>query len=147
MSETINMGAAMTAAEIQARCKGIATLIGAGGDATMMIHAHWRVAEAASVMVTYGAGSGEYEFFRAPTAAEALGQAEAFASTQAPLRAERAIRKLALDIIDLTDQHGECTVAMLRGRRHDQSDIDAFTDAACIRAGEMSGNAPFEVKS
>lgn len=90
-------------------------------------------------------GTSKCETFSAPTLADALTAAEAWAATYEPIRIDAIIRKLALDILDLTDQHGSVTVAMLRGRGHSGDDISAHKDAACIRAGEMGGNAPFEV--
>lgn len=144
MNEMITESAAMTAAEIQKRCAAIAALIGgADADCTILVKAKGDVA----ALVTHSAGSSGYEHFHGPTFGAVLKAAEKFAATHAPLRSEKVIRKLALDIIDLTDQHGSCTVAMLRGRRHNQADIDAYKDAACVRAGELAGNAPFEVRS
>jgi hypothetical protein len=145
MSETIDMSAALTAAEIKVRCEAIAALIGgSAANCTVLING---ASSGPTALVTHSSGSDGYEHFSAPTFGAVLDAAEKFAANFAPLRKEKAVRKLALDIIDLTDQHGSCTVAMLRGRQHSQVDIDAYKDAACVRAGELAGNAPFAVVS
>ncbi len=55
--------------------------------------------------------------------------------------------RLTLAIIDLTDQNGRCDRAMLARREFSGAEIDALQDAACVRAGELAGNAPFSVES
>lgn len=148
MSETIKAVAAMTALEIRERVRAIAATLGpkahVSADVTASRHGWSEAVTVAAYPDDIGASS-TAKHFNADTFEAALAAAEAWAATYAPIRREAAIRKLALDLIDLTDQHGNCTVAMLRGRGHGQDDIDTYRDAACARAGEMSGNAPFAI--
>lgn len=134
--------------EIRRRVDGIAKKLGA--DAYVSASVAWGRDLGRAVLVSVhpgglGSGAPRGEYLYGPTIDEALSKAEAWAATYEPIRREAIIRKLALEIIDLKDQHGNVTVAMLRGRKHSQADIDAHKDAACIRAGEMSQGAPFEV--
>ncbi|CAB4126998.1 hypothetical protein UFOVP78_36 [uncultured Caudovirales phage] len=69
-----------------------------------------------------------------------------YATSYGAIGRDKAIRKLALDVIDLTDQHGICTRAMLRGRGHGETALAHYLDAACERAGEMAAGAPFVVE-
>jgi hypothetical protein len=55
------------------------------------------------------------------------------------------IRKLALAVIECTDEHGKCTVAMLRAKGFDADEI-ALHAESCVRAGEMANCAPFTVE-
>ncbi len=57
------------------------------------------------------------------------------------------IRKMALAVIELTDEHGKCTNRLLRNRQFTDADIAEFGDAACQRAAEMAGNAPFSIET
>lgn len=59
---------------------------------------------------------------------------------------DTTIRKMTLAIIELTDEHGKCTSAMLTRREFSADQIEAFHELACQRAGEMCGNAPFRVE-
>jgi hypothetical protein len=55
------------------------------------------------------------------------------------------IKNMALAIIRLTDEHGECTDSMLRSE-FDAGDVTAFLDRALERADAMAGNGPFSVR-
>jgi hypothetical protein len=55
------------------------------------------------------------------------------------------IRKLALAIIEITDEHGKCTVEHLRAKTFISAEI-ALHAEACVRAGEMCQGAPFSVE-
>lgn len=133
--------------EIRRRVDGISQKFSVGAHVDVSVTCGRDLVRAVTVsMYPDGiCGAHRAEHIYGPTIDEALSKAEAWAATYEPIRREAIIRKLALDIIDLKDQHGNVTVAMLRGRKHSQADIDAHKDAACIRAGEMSQGAPFEV--
>jgi hypothetical protein len=47
------------------------------------------------------------------------------------------IRKLALSIIELTDEHGACAELNLRQKGHSQQEITLYGDAAVAKAKEM----------
>ena len=55
------------------------------------------------------------------------------------------VRKLALKIIELTMDLGECSISALRGAGFDQWKITRFGDAACEQAGKMAAGAPFVI--
>lgn len=55
------------------------------------------------------------------------------------------VRKLALKIIELTMDLGECSISALRGAGFDQWKIKRFGAAACEQAGKMAAGAPFVI--
>jgi len=60
------------------------------------------------------------------------------------LHADNTIKAMALAIIRLTFEVGECTDAALRCE-FSQTDIDRHGEAATARASEMGGNSPFKI--
>lgn len=58
-------------------------------------------------------------------------------------RNERIIEKMALEIIRLTAEFGQCTDAALRAEFG--PDVADLSDLATARANEMAQNGPFEV--
>lgn len=60
------------------------------------------------------------------------------------LHASNTTKGMALAIIRLTAELGECTDAALRCE-FPQSDIDRYGDEATALATEMGGNGPFEI--
>jgi hypothetical protein len=87
-------------------------------------------------------GNGGHHFIVAPCWSEALKRAYAWARPRRTILREAAIRRMALDIIDLTDAEGSCSAEALRRRG---SFVAELVEAACQRANEISGNAPFVV--
>lgn len=59
---------------------------------------------------------------------------------------ETDIRKLALAIIETTDEHTHCTAALLRAKGFSANQITEYHVAACARASEMCANSPFVVE-
>lgn len=84
--------------------------------------------------------------FEADTWPEAFAAARAWIANHATVHRDNRIRAMALAIIGLTDQHGSCTRAMLTRREFSGAEVDDLKDAACVRASEMSANAPFSVE-
>lgn len=78
---------------------------------------------------------------------EMVANCEAAISTSRVACVNATIRKMALAIIELTDEHGKCTNRLLRNRQFTDADIAEFGDAACQRAAEMAGNAPFSIEA
>lgn len=60
------------------------------------------------------------------------------------LHASNATKGMALAIIRLTAENGECTDSALRCE-FVQQEIDLYGDAAAALATEMGGNGPFEI--
>lgn len=61
-------------------------------------------------------------------------------------RHDSVIRKMALTIIEITDDHTHCTETLLRGKGFSQADVAEYSEKACARAGEMCAGAPFSVE-
>ena len=58
----------------------------------------------------------------------------------------RATNKMALEIIRITDEQGECTDAALRGAwTFTDADVARFGSDACAKADEMAGRGPFKI--
>lgn len=58
--------------------------------------------------------------------------------------AVKTIREMALKIISLTADHGECTDAALRAE-FDAVDVAQYGERACTQATEMASNGPFSI--
>ena len=55
-------------------------------------------------------------------------------------------QKMALQIIKITDEQGECTDAALRGSwTFTDADVRQFGPEACAKADEMAGSGPFSI--
>ena len=55
-------------------------------------------------------------------------------------------QKMALQIIKITDEQGECTDAALRGSwTFTDADVRQFGPDACAKADEMAGRGPFSI--
>lgn len=59
--------------------------------------------------------------------------------------ARRMTADMALEIIRITDAHGTCTDAALRGDKFSVGDVARWGAAACAKANEMAGRGPFEI--
>lgn len=81
------------------------------------------------------------------TWSEMVANCEAAIATSRTAHVNATIRKMALAIIELTDEHGKCTNRLLRNRQFTDADIAEFGDAACQRAAEMAGNSPFSIEA
>lgn len=88
---------------------------------------------------------GKHEFFKGSTFDEVLAAGMAWTKAYAPTPHNALIRRMALAIIEITDEHGECTSALLRAKTFSADEIKRHHAEACVRAGEMAGNAPFSV--
>lgn len=60
------------------------------------------------------------------------------------LHAANTIREMALKIIAITADRGECTDAALRAE-FDAADVARYGDQACEAATEMASNGPFSI--
>jgi hypothetical protein len=67
-----------------------------------------------------------------------------WAECSARHRAE-IIRKMALRIINLTAEHGECTDAALRGDVFSAGDISMYGVEACEEANRIAAKGPFSI--
>lgn len=56
----------------------------------------------------------------------------------------KMVREMALAIISITDEIGECTDAALRAK-FDAADVARYGEPACAAATEMASNGPFSI--
>lgn len=56
------------------------------------------------------------------------------------------VRKLALRIIEVTAEIGECTDAALRGRDFSTEDVIRYGERACTEANDIAGRGPFKLR-
>lgn len=92
-----------------------------------------------------GFGSDTETFFvHADTWRELLDLTAAKLAEHADLHAANTIRSMALKIIEITADQGECTDAALRAE-FDAGDIRRHGEAACAAATEMANNGPFSI--
>jgi hypothetical protein len=55
------------------------------------------------------------------------------------------IKAMAMEIIRLTHEFGECTDAALRGEKYTDEDVRTYGDDAITLANEMASNGPFAI--
>lgn len=134
----------LTVADIARRCDAIAALVGRA-KAEVGLSVRSGAEMAVSVHPDGICGVEPSKYFHGPNASKLLDEAEAWAGTRSSVWRDTLIRRLALAIIDITDQHGKCTDALLRGRKFTQDEITQMQEVACQRASEMCANAPFAV--
>lgn len=135
--------AAMTPAALGEQCDALADLLGQGASVRVGVSRYAKVSY--EVNISLEATGIPYKVFFAPTWAEAFAQASAFAASQRVVLRNTLIRKMALAIIELTDEHGECAAIRLTGKGFSPANVAAYHQAACVRAGEMAMGAPFAV--
>lgn len=82
----------------------------------------------------------------ADTYRELLAAAEEAWAERSDLHAVETIRKMALAIISITADRGECTDAALRAE-FDASEVKQYGERACAQATEMASNGPFSIVS
>lgn len=75
---------------------------------------------------------------------ELLAACEAKWAEHSDLHASNIIRELALAIIAITADQGECTDAALRAK-FDAADVARYGDHACAEATAMASNGPFSI--
>ncbi len=85
-----------------------------------------------------------YAFVEGETYREVIDAASAKWAELADAHTADMIRRMALKIIELTADLGECTDAALRAE-FDDADITRFGALACERATEMGSKGPFSI--
>lgn len=77
--------------------------------------------------------------------AEALRKLEAAWVEKRALRDKGTVRKMALAIIEISTDQGECSDAALRGAGFSQREIDAMGALACAEATRLAAGGPFSI--
>lgn len=85
-----------------------------------------------------------YAFVSGETYREVIAAAQAKWAELADAHTADMIRRMALKIIELTADLGECTDAALRAE-FEPEDIERFGALACERATEMGSKGPFSI--
>lgn len=144
MPDTITAPVAVSA-EIEAALADLRQLIGTRDANAAIVYGHgdpW-----ISLSVEWPTRIGEIGHTHSlPTLSEMVIEARAMIRAWHAKRRNDMIRRLALAIIETTDEHTRCTQTLLRAKGFTQPEIDEFGDAACARATEMAGNQPFSVE-
>ena len=136
---------AMTAADLRACERVIAALIGGDAEADITVGGGQHGPAYAAVQPhRWPNETGRWSGFF-PTWPEAIRAAHAYAATYAPVQRNASIRRMALAVISLTDEHGTCTEAALIRQKFTAAEVADLHELACERAGEMAGNQPFVV--
>lgn len=139
MIETIND--ALTAAQIQAACARLDKEAGGDGCSTAMVSATaYSNGDIACVMVSHARFT-KNEFFRARSWPEAFRAAHVWVSTHKAIRRNAIVRRMALAVLEITDERGTCTDTLLLGKDFTAAEIVEFHEAACV----LDGNSPFVV--
>src|SRR6185437_1368393 len=137
---------AMTAADLRAECVRLGKMLGHKSRVGTMSGNEDREERPATVSIYPTGILGNGEFVFGATWPEAFAAAEAWIVSRATVHRDTMIRRMALAIIDLVDQHTRCTMADLTRRDSSAAEVREFHEAACARAGEMAGAAPFCVE-
>ena len=91
-----------------------------------------------------GVGTVSLHTHKSESWADAVAEMRAAWEAHRDLHASNTTKGMALAIIRLTAENGECTDGALRCE-FNQQDIDRYGDAAATLATEMGGNGPFEI--
>ena len=86
--------------------------------------------------------SSEQFYVTADSYRETLEKIRSTWSERADTHATHTVREMALAIISITADRGECTDAALRAK-FDAADVTRYGERACAQATEMSGLGPF----
>lgn len=89
-------------------------------------------------------GNGETVSCNAATWREALSDVKDIWAERSDQRALNTIRSMALRIISITTDQGECSDAALRAE-FEARDVIRYGERACAEANEMAGRGPFSI--
>lgn len=134
---------AMTVPEVMAALKALAAEVGPKTEFGLNIMRRYSGNNVLLTAYVDGLSSRDYHHFEGATFAEAIAKGRAWVQTFIAERRDTVIRKMALAIIDLTDQNGAVTDVALLERNFCADDIREFGEAACARASNMANLRPF----
>lgn len=138
----------MTPKEMQAALIALRTEIGPKADVSVFIQDKPGVPPIYASINPNGIGERSdigYIYIQADDFDDALAKLKnTWAEHAAQFRA-KAIRKMALAIISITADQGQCTDAALRGAGLSAADVKHYGAEACAFANEMAGKGPFQI--
>jgi len=149
-TETITLpplAEAMTARDLVAHEVALRKSLGPSADVYFSLNGDGAVVSLYPAGMISSAPGYSSKWIYQPTWPEAIDAARAWIASHGAVHRDNRIRAMALAIIDLTDQHGRCDRSMLARRNFTVAELDDLTAAACQRAGELAGNAPFRVEN
>ncbi|MGO4263983.1 hypothetical protein, partial [Lysobacter sp. TAB13] len=95
------------------------------------------------VLYPQGIAAGHCIHGRGPDFAEALEDLRSNWAQARSLADRNSIRRMALAIIEITGDQGECADAALRGAGFDQKQIERLGALACSEATRLAAGGPF----
>lgn len=140
----------ITHAEAMAAFKALVGQMGAGADLSVGLDMGPYGKPSGVLRATFWpngltASTGRTQFgVAADSYRELLAASEAAWAERSDLHATNTIREMALAIISITADLGECTDAALRAK-FDGADVTRYGDRACEAATEMASNGPFSI--
>lgn len=133
----------MTAEDVHAELKKLCVTVGSGASASMFLYT---VVDRYRCKISIHPGNHQPDAdFTGTSWPEAFAAAYAWVGTHKQVRRNNIIRKMALSIIEITDEHGSCAEARLKAAAFTREEITEFHQPACARASEMCASAPFSV--
>ena len=141
----MNRQADLTHAEARAAFRELAERIGPRCGIHPGINSHGiGVSDLHAAVYPEGiAGSGRFNV-SADSYRELIEQIEAQWEERGATYVAKTIRDMALAIISITADQGECTDAALRAT-FDAADVARYGERACAQATEMASNGPFSI--
>lgn len=136
---------AMTAVELLAECQSIAAEIGPKAELYASVNTGRNRKIASIGIYPSGIGTYRHEWIYGATWHEVLAGAREWATNHKQVNRNSIVRRMALAVIEITDEHGRCDAARLKAKDFGADEIKEFHEAACQRASEMCANAPFVV--
>lgn len=137
----------LTHEEASAAFKALGEQMGSRADWSAGLNRHSSLNKAALTATFWPNGlcSSSPQFFVfADTYRELLAASEEAWAERSDLHAINTIRDMALAIIRITAERGECTDASLRAE-FDAADVTRFAERAVESANEMASNGPFSI--
>jgi hypothetical protein len=135
----------MNAKELQAAVREFRREIGPKSDVSMFLSEYSEDAVSASIHPFGMLSSKGYIRVTADDWAAALAKLKAEWAKYSDEHRRQTVKSMALAIIRLTTEIGECTDAALRAE-FDAGAVASLGDEACTLADEMAGKGPFRIK-
>ena len=131
------------AAEIQNECTAIAKSVGPKAYVSVTVKNDVGLPVSACCYFD-GIVGDEKAFTLGKTFEEALRSLRNVVESRRAEREAKTIRAMAVSIIQLTADYGECTDAALRAE-FSNSELEAYGEAAIEQANQLSANRPFNI--
>lgn len=136
---------AMSVSDLLAECRALASQMGPKAEVRVGVMARYGGNDAMVHIYPDGMARSLGETAEGKSWPEAFAAAQVWISTHKQVRRNNIIRKMALAVISITDEFGECPEARLRAADFSRDEISEFHQVACARASEMCASAPFSV--